>query len=182
MTREMLAKAWRWHVAFHEAGHAVAAYLEHIPFEHITVVPDAFGDYAGALIVKRHATYAEWDGSRVTDSLPLGSVHLQGKIITFLAGKWAAQSSPYHRIADAQRMDGYLHDHIQAENCVRKLFPDDERCYRYLSQCDIATELLFRKPRIKRAVKVLALALLRQSKISQDEAHSIIRRALKAHY
>ncbi len=50
-------------VAFHEAGHAVMAYLQRIPIRSITIVPDPGADTLGRVLMGRWPDWANPESS-----------------------------------------------------------------------------------------------------------------------
>jgi len=151
--------------AYHEAGHAVAAYVFKRPIDKLTIVPDA--DSYGAA----HYRAGWFDHLKPDVQITIRTrERLEAGIVCGLAGTAAEMifAGP-----EAEKLAGT--DLAQVATCADYLTGGIEEAEAYLKWLVIRTDaLLQREPRWS-CVEVLAAALLKRRHLSGRRARQIIR-------
>ncbi len=158
-------------IAYHEAGHAVVAYVLRRRFTNLSIIED--DDSLGHVSFAKHHPKFQPDVMSFDKARP----QIEKRVMVSAAGD-AAESLLTGRhnwlgarqdMENAHRMAGYL--------CGS---PEEETAYvRWLW---IRTQNLLRHHVHWRAVEVLAAALIEQKRIGQKEARVIIRDAIDAYF
>ena len=91
--------------AFHEAGHAVMAYLQRIPIRSITIVPDPGADTLGRVLLGAWPDWANPDSNKYREKAALG--YFQRRMRVDMAGQ----------IAEAQHLGRHVRAGMYQDNC-----------------------------------------------------------------
>lgn len=189
--------------AFHEAGHAVAAYAVHRPIELVSIRPgETFSGIATFGRARLNLDPLRFGAPAFLQPCEIRR-RIESHIVVDLAGTLAADM--------AVRLTGYVPtepDVVAAETAMKRLsevqrerlhvlerdpeptVTDEEQAYHfaavvdqstvaYLSWLREATKLLLQEPWNMRALERLADELLRQEVVTGRQARSIIRQAIQ---
>ena len=172
--------------AFHEAGHAVAAWLVKIPIRKVTIVPK--GDAAG-YVLRRGVAFPK----RVREILESGS---RGTIRYIYAreyawGQFIAERHAVYCLAGVEaqrrfnarsvRLYQYEGDRQSALDGLERIDgTDDLRLYWGLMQ--ERARRLINEPSAWAAVKAIAAELMRRKTLSGDEARRVMIAATQAYF
>ena len=152
--------------AYHEAGHAVAAWNVHVRAESISIIPDPNNGSLG-----RHIGRPYFTGMRPDlDNSPRVQRRLEHKALVCLAGP-AAQRRFNPR--------GYRHHHAeddyrQAIDLLSYIVGDPNELSAYVGLIEIRARNFVRIPRMWAAIRGLASALLDRGEIPGREIRPII--------
>lgn len=154
--------------AYHEAGHAVMAWLLRLPFKEVSIVPDASQEFRGRIL---HEPYPKWFNPEVS-STPQVSQRTEAYIKTYFAGQIAerklrgrAPAKSSHAGDDSGAIDFALSVAGSSEAASYFL--------RYLFCC--ARDSVFAYWPMVNAV---AAALLKRKRLSEREVQRAIQRAI----
>lgn len=158
--------------AFHEAGHALMAYLQRIPFRSITVVPDPGADTLGRVLMGRWPDWANLDSNKYREKA--AREYFQRRMRVDMAGQIA---EVHHR---GRRVRFGLHqDNGNAVDSAFDLWggrKDTAQAmldWLYLDTRDRQTA-----PAVWPSLEVLADALLVHRTLGARAVHSCIRDAI----
>lgn len=156
--------------AYHEAGHAVAAYLLHWPIRSVAIVPSEDGETLGMcrLAGWGRRTSPEWDAS------PWTIRRVRRCIMHYLAGHVAER-----RVRGRNNWQGSRGDLMSATYMVMYLVGSPEETGPEMDRLWRATEQLLNESRAWAAVMALAEALLKQPTLRAQEVRMVIRQALE---
>jgi hypothetical protein len=143
--------------AIHEAGHAVMHYLERVPFESVTIVPDPVMGSDGAVHPRLGPLWL-WDRQRPKT------------LRILMAGKVAEE---FHTGRPVARSCG--HDLNLAACIADELSNEPDRV---LSTAYLAARDKLTAPSVWAAVVALASALIERQRLSKRQAYRVIRAAL----
>jgi ATP-dependent Zn protease len=168
MTKNRNSISRKRKTAFHEAGHAVAAYLLRKKFRYVTIRPnEVFDGYV------RH--------EKPRDPLEDGLGELRNKrssrerdILTSLAGGVAT-----FIVTGKHERTGSYGDLQHALDLAEDICGSREECDAYIHWLSIRCEGMLRSPANRFALEALAGELLRQEKVSYRRAREIIKAAKK---
>jgi hypothetical protein len=157
--------------AYHEAGHAVAAWWLNIGLRRkgVTIVPDRaegiLGSSTSRQTIGRGIEWATSDKNRI---------RVERRVQMMLAGEVAqrrfAPGSVRHYHAESDR--------IKAIDALSYFAADQRELEAWLKLLYIRTENMFANPNIWRATEVLATALMQRQTIGGKEAKEIIYEAV----
>lgn len=165
--------------AYHEAGHAVAAYLLAIPFTSVDIVPtkDTFGQIVLVPV--------DWEAMT-----PADTAHLEARrVVMTLAGGAAEKQTPNDKISHkkhAQRMTGDLfHASVESAEVLslggftpwthvtgREGAAYQKAVKAYQRLAEVRAAVLVKRER--RAIRALARELVKRQILSAEEAAAII--------
>jgi hypothetical protein len=156
-------------IAHHEAGHTVAAWRYHIPFKHVTILPEpGRAGQAGSLGHLLHGRAPKWFRPDIESSDRI-VLHLERHIITAFAGQ-IAQAKFQHRRPHSG-MDG---DNHTAVDLAFHLGSSVETTEAYLRYCFLRAWDLVHSPPNWRAIKAVAATLLERQTLTSDEVLDVI--------
>ena len=157
--------------AYHEAGHAVAAFLLDRPFRRVSIIQDEEG-HGHVLYRKFHKRFDPEYGSNPQKA----RFQIERAIITLMAGGEA------ERVHTGRRNNlGSSSDDETARDLATYIVPDwGDELVAYLKWLRIRTRNLLKSPRNWRAVEELAEALMEKGEMSAAEAKDTIIRGLRA--
>lgn len=155
--------------AYHEAGHAVMAFIQKRAFRHVTIEPDTAEGSLG------HVLFYEWSRkfNPELDKLTCRRTEiLEGIIMTSLAGGLAEKikTGRYNSI-------GAKEDRKNAINLANYIYSNKEELALYLKLKWLCCEHFLKERFNWNRVEVLAKALLKERRISSKKARKIIREA-----
>ncbi len=149
----------RTHAAYHEAGHAVAAWERGIQITSLTIPPDPGGGSDGPM---RHE--AELTGDFAWDTNAENRIRMESLVFVTLAGPMAEKLAAH---------DDYdlLHSQSDREHAIElaAYFMSPEVTEKYLVYIDAWLEDFFASPLQWAAVEELAGNLLAKEKLSSEE-------------
>lgn len=152
-------------IAYHEAGHAVAAYDLRIALDYVTVVPTE--DYAGCT----GARFAVTEQNRWT----LRDAVLRSRIENIAIACFAGDAA--ERRHNRRRRYGGAADFTLTFDYLLELTGSIREAEAYAKWLDIRAEQLVAQPPHWAAIKALANALLKQERIGGRAARRIIQEA-----
>jgi hypothetical protein len=160
-------------VAYHEAGHVVAAYCLRMRFRHVSIDPKDMGGEAGGGIVGVSRSVS--DSLRHTDSGDVPRSRVESFIRVLLAGMIGecVLSGKYDRKADEQDLQVVL------KLACYMTGPDAQSTY--VTSLWESTQSLLSDGWQKKAVHCLAEALLKEGKIGYRKARATIGAARMAY-
>jgi hypothetical protein len=180
-------------VAYHEAGHAVAAYLMQEPIARVTIVPNGELGYEGRCFLGDPAVitdepvnwtppkFANW--RRIFPDLEPTARNVwrdrdRRNVLVYLAGPaaHAIYCRRYRRPMDWDRCEV---DYRLALSCAEFRFADEAEALRYLARISERVERVMSHPRQWAAVQAIAGELLAARTITGVRARVVIRRALR---
>jgi ATP-dependent Zn protease len=157
--------------AFHEAGHAVAAFFYDVPVRRVTIVPE--GDSLGRTIYMPRVVNATRRVFEGYDAKPRDRQMVENKLVSTACGRAAAR-----RLTGRTNYVGADHDlEAEGEIMLRLGYVGDElRLYGRLldSQARRFVDLRWRQ------VCDVAEALLARSQLSADELREVMRASIDA--
>jgi len=148
-------------VAIHEAGHAVMHYLEHVPFESVTIVPDPELRADGA-VHPRVGPLSLWDRQRPKT------------IRILMGGKVAEEFFTGKPVKRACQGDLNLAACIADELAEERASDADA----LLAAAYVTARNVLAVASVWAAVEALASALMERRKLSARQAYRVIRAAL----
>lgn len=153
--------------AFHEAGHAVAAFALHLGVKRVSIVAE--GDSWG------HVLYAplRFSGESLYDLTPVVRDRFERHIVAALAGPEAARliKGRYDRI-------GASSDYVVAGRIVGRLVGSAEEAQAYMRWLEIRSRQLIRAPHLRPGLEALAMALLERGEMDGRTARDITHAAM----
>lgn len=161
--------------AYHEAGHAVAAYLLNCPIAHITIVPDEAAGAAGLCIPSSQMASAQW-GRHRRPSHPAEVRALQAEAFIYLAGP---KAEAWYTCESEDWAGSGIDDLYHVTYLVGLVAENEDDFHEWMSRLDEDTEELLREPPgVWDAVEALALTLLELRMMDGQRTQAVIRRAL----
>ena len=158
------------HVAYHEAGHAVAAFAMQRRVRSVTVIPEAgslgHNVYGKGLTIQPDA---ELDGRTRSE--------LERRIICGLAG-WAVEVKLNPRRKRAFIADTDWHD---AYDCASYVAGSGEETAAYVNWLWIRTKQLVALPHYWAAIEALAAELVAHRRIGERRVREVIKSAMRKH-
>ncbi len=154
--------------AYHEAGHALVAYMERIRIKRVTIKPGE--TYSGGIVTKPCVdSSVEYDNSRKQ------TVRVERAVRVLLAGAAAQRRFSPH---------GYRHFHGESDrhgaiNLISYLTRTSEETAAYFKLLNIQAKNKIKVPWVWAAIQALAEALLSHETISGKRARAIIRRSIQ---
>ena len=146
--------------AYHEAGHAVAAYLLRKKFRYITVRPD--GDYEGYMRHRRYTGYEQIKSRSASEK----------EIMVSLAG-----GAAIYLLTGRRDRLGALVDHHKAMDLAENICASRRECKAFVNWLYVRIEGILRVQANWHAVESLAEELLTQETISYKKAAGLIKAA-----
>ena len=156
---------WLERVAYHEAGHAVAAFEQGVPFEEVTIIPEGG--------MSRHLRRGDFGRTFRPDARAgRGREQIEADIIVTFAGPAAEAKFGGRRNLVAARGDSASAAKLAAQVCT-----SHEEVVAYVEWLTIrAVKLIAGRPQWK-AVQAVAASLLENHEISAVDARKIIKGA-----
>ena len=150
--------------AYHEAGHAVAAYLMHRRFKHITIVPE--GDVLGRVKFSLPNSFRpdHLDTDRRNEK------RIETEIIIELAGLVSEGI-----LAGRRNWRGARGDLDSAVNLASYRYFDPELIGKYIEWLLVLTRHMIEAPRNWPMVQAVAKELLAQKRVSYSQARRVMR-------
>jgi hypothetical protein len=158
--------------AYHEAGHAVVAWLLDRSFRRVSI-EEAEGEVGGALYRKWHNKFDPNHGDPKRARL-----QLEGAMMIALAG---AEAERIHAGGRNNKGTGF-DDELVTTLATFVIDERGEELPAFVNWLTIRTRNLLKLPQNWRAVEELAAALLERGEIGAAEAKGIIRRGARAGY
>ncbi len=156
--------------AYHEAGHAVAAYVLRRRFTNLSIVEDEYT--LGRVSFAKHHPKFQPDVMSFDESRS----QIERDVMISAAGDAAE-----FLLSGRHDWRGAHQDTQNAHDMASYLCGDPEEETAYVRWLWIRTQNLLRQPIHWRAIEVLAAALLEQERIGQKEARVIIRDAVSSY-
>ena len=149
----------RERIAYHEAGHAVACYLQEIPFRYVSIIPTRRN--LGKLKASQLPSFVWVNLGKGEHLVPEASLSLDHHMIMRLAGPMA-EILIYGDMLDQEGKGDIA--------TVAELYPDEEIVRYY---CDRAKEMLEPYRHYLEAIKT---ALLERDRLTGHEVKALLRR------
>jgi hypothetical protein len=141
-------------IAFHEAGHAVAAWLLGRTISEVDIVPTAWHDRESDRTVKKTDGYCKWEPDSGAEE----------DVVAALAGP----------VAEAKHTERRPPKENGVSAAIRQLEPRPQRQQQYMERVRSRAEQLLSDPTAWQAVVALAAELLRKQQLTGQEAEQII--------
>jgi hypothetical protein len=158
--------------AYHEAGHAVACVVLHLPFTQVTIVPE--GDTLG--MVSGHTSPKSLDPDAYCSQPGRQRARVEADVLSCLCGGLAFLI--FRGGKDDWRRDGSRWDLSQALSLLEKICGSAPETEAYLNLLRIRAEQLLRFPPNWSAVQALAEALMESKTIGSRKARKIVKQAI----
>lgn len=159
--------------AYHEAGHAVAAYLQRRRVLYVTIVPEPENNTLGHCALRRPPGWSMPDASNDCKT----RARAESQIIISLAGHAAVEALKGRPAR--QKQAGSWADWDAAISLAANMTGSPEETEAYLNWLWARTADLIRLPWNWAAVHVLAYELLKQHRIGERRARAIISEAIR---
>lgn len=157
--------------AYHEAGHALAAWHGRLPIRECSIVPD---DGAGTLgHVTHHPSPTSFQPDVASATELRNRARIEAHVVTSLAGTFAARLVSA-RVSSAS----WETDRNAAVDLLDYLVGSKEELQAYLGWLTVRARQLAQAEHLRPALDALAAALLEHRRLSGREARRIIRDAL----
>lgn len=160
-------------VAYHEAGHAVAAFKHRIRYRYVSIIPDDSGTFGRVLL-----TLSSDDSIYYLDD-PTDSERclFERRIITYYAG-YVAEAK--HQNIELDSRGDYGADWENAIEHARFACGSLEEEYAFAEWLFYRTIVMFRIPRNWKMVEALAAELLKRKKIGYIDSRRIMCKATES--
>lgn len=159
-------------IAYHEAGHAVAAFTQGVRFARVSIVPDESAETLGYVLHTAHRWITE--DETYTPS-PVIRARIEARIIVVLAGQNAEfRFTGRHNPRHAQS------DYTGAFDLAMLVVRSEREFDAYFKWMAVRTSMLFDSPWNWAAVEALAATLMDKRSIGSTTARAIIRGVLQS--
>jgi ATP-dependent Zn protease len=161
-------------VAYHEAGHAVAAVVMKIPLKRVTIVPE--GDSSGTATLQEPSTRVRKQLNYGLSEGPCAKDTIERRVVFVLAGD-AAEKKLLRSCTDQVNNESDLRT---AEELVQQICHSDEEYHAYFSL--LLTRTLVLVDRNWSPIENVASALLERSTLSGRVVKRIVEESLEAEF
>lgn len=155
-------------IAFHEAGHAVAAILMDVPFRCVTIVPDE--TFAGQVVLGKKKPPAHVDPFNENWDVKAARQYWTGRICAALAG--ALAETLYTRCWEQQSDT----DEFAAWEIADCFYPA-AKAARWINRLRFQTLETLRAVDVWAAVDAVALELVKRKTLNSSRVHSLVEHA-----
>lgn len=170
--RRLTRKQHRQAVAFHEAGHAVMAYLQRIPFRRITIVPDPGADTLGSVLLGAWPDWANPESIKYREKAALE--YFQRRVRVDMAG----QIAETHHLSRRVRFGLYRDNCNAADGALHLCGGRNDTAQAMLDWLYLDTRDQLTAPAVWPSVQALAEALLDHRTMTSRAARSCIRSSI----
>lgn len=159
-------------VAYHEAGHAVAAFDQHLRYKYISIIPDDKGTF-GRVLLSLHPDDSIFHIGYLNDS---GRLYFERRIVTYFAG-YVAEAKHQDIELDfegeygADWENALEHAHFACGSFTEELAFAEWLFHR--------TVVMFKISHNWKMVEALAAELIKQKKIGYQASRKIMRDAAR---
>jgi ATP-dependent Zn protease len=160
-------------MAYHEAGHAVASWYEHLPISEVTIVPSAEHGTAGHVLHGESPKSFRPDIASQTDARNRARVEAHARVA--LAGTFAERL-----VSRRVSAHSWSSDREHAVDMLDYLVGSHDELEAYVKLLVVQARQLVQLDYLRPAIDALATALLDRPRLSGRTARKIIRSAIEA--
>jgi hypothetical protein len=155
--------------AYHEAGHAVVAVLMGVPFQRVTVRPDA--QFAGQVVLDRKEPPARVSPWNPDWDVKAARPYWAGRICAVLAG--ALEETIHTRCWQQQPTSDEGSDECQAR-VIADYFHPPAKADRWVNTLRFSTLEKLRRPDVQAAVEAIARELVKHKTLNGSRVHFLV--------
>jgi hypothetical protein len=152
-------------IAYHEAGHAAAAWASGLPIRYVTIAPDQETETLGHMMPGKNPAGFHPDRNMSANARD----RIERQLICTFAGPEAEA-----RFAGRRSRIHASGDHHQAVDLASRVYFDGEQLRLYLRLQQLSARALIGQTWVWQAVEALACALLQRTRINAGEARKIM--------